>query len=261
MAAAQQLLAETVAGLPREHHGYLLSAGPARAALLSQVYDDGWLDEQLRLQSVRFPSVDHRASATLWWYAISQVFLTPTVASLFVTGQALSPRLADVELHVRLDGLVLTCASTSVLDIEEATAETGSDRQEQIEAAATALRGSITGVISAVAEAGRMRELPLWSIATDSLANRLLWVGQARGEVDRATELCHRLIESIGPPMPRPRFVDVEPSGARRTSVRFVRRGSCCLIYLEPSELKCASCPRQTPATRSERLRAAADLF
>lgn len=259
--AAEKLLAETLARLPPDQHGFLLPVGPSRTVPLSQVYDDDWLAEQLRLQSRRFPSVDRRTLATLWWYGISQVFITPTVASLFVAGQALSPRPADVELHVLPDGLVLTCRSTSVLDVDGGSVNSVLGSHGQIAAVAMVLRSSITGVVSAVARAGRMPQLPLWAIATDSLASRLLWVGQACGEVERATELCDQLVESIGAPMPRSRFVDVEPSGSRRTSVRFVRRGSCCLIYLEPSELKCTSCPRQTPATRSQRLRAAADLF
>ncbi len=43
-----------------------------------------------------------------------------------------------------------------------------------------------------------------------------------------------------------PRFVDIE---ADSHTVRFVRRGSCCLIYLTENDQR-ASCPRRTPADR-----------
>lgn len=245
---ADEVLAATLAGLPQDEHSYLLPSGQPRSLLLSKVDDDQWLAAQIRLQALRWPTVEDRVLATLWWYSISQVFLTPTVASLFVTRRALSPRPADVELHWFPDGRVLTARSTATLD-----------NDDSVGSAATALRDSLESVIHAVARAGRTRERPLWAIATDSLANRLLWVGRACGEVERATTMASTLVGLIGAQMPGPRFVDVDPNASGRGSARFVRRGSCCLIYLEPGEAKCTSCPRLAPAKRAALLRAAAD--
>ena len=55
-----------------------------------------------------------------------------------------------------------------------------------------------------------MRERPLWAIATDSLANQLLTLGRALGDVaarDRAGR--HRWPRRSAPPLPAPRYVDV----------------------------------------------------
>lgn len=247
-AAAGEVLDETLAGLPASEHGYLRPGRRAHPIPMKQVADPDWLDTQVGLQAARWPSVDRRVLATLWWYSISQVFLTPTLASLFVTGRALSPRPADVGLHVQPDGRVFTAESAAVLG-----------PSDSIEAVAGALRQSFEFAIPAVAKAGARRERPLWAIASDSLANRMLWLGRAVGESDRATTMAASLAELIGAPLPLPRYVDVERHLARTGQARFVRRSSCCLIYFEPGEPKCASCPRLTPATRAALLRKAAD--
>ncbi|MGH3879545.1 MAG: (2Fe-2S)-binding protein, partial [Actinophytocola sp.] len=57
------------------------------------------------------------------------------------------------------------------------------------------------------------------------------------------------LAASAGP-LPVPRYVTV-------AGTRAVRRASCCLIYEAPGQQKCVSCPRQHPAERDRRLRAA----
>ncbi|MGI8698639.1 MAG: hypothetical protein ACR2J0_05785, partial [Mycobacteriales bacterium] len=114
--AADELLVATVAGLPEGEYGYLLPVGAPIPVSFASVADPDWLDTQIGLQAQRWPTVDCRVLATLWWYSVSQVFLTPTVTSLFVTGQALSPRPADMELHWLPDGRVFTAASMAVLD-------------------------------------------------------------------------------------------------------------------------------------------------
>ncbi|MEJ7771642.1 MAG: (2Fe-2S)-binding protein [Geodermatophilaceae bacterium] len=248
--AAAELLARTLAGMPRDQHSFLVSTGHLQPVSLDRVQDGDWLEHQIDLQAQRWPSVERRVLATLWWYSVSQVFLTPTVASLLVTGRALSPRPADVDLHCMPDGRILTARSTEVLHGPDA-----------VGLAAAALRDSLELAIPAVASAGATRERPLWALATDSLANRLLWLGRASGSVDRATSLAATLVERIGSPMPVPRYVDIELPAPRAGKVRFVRRGSCCLIYLEPREAKCASCPRMSPQSREALLRAAADFI
>jgi hypothetical protein len=89
-----------------------------------------------------------------------------------------------------------------------------------------------------------MRERPLWAIATDSLANRLLALGRALGDVPRVTGLAAPLAAAVSPQLPAPRYVDV--AGAR-----FTRRTSCCLLYRVPHEPMCTSCPRRPPAERA----------
>jgi ferric iron reductase protein FhuF len=105
------------------------------------------------------------------------------------------------------------------------------------------LRESLAAVVAAVAEAGGMPERPLWAIATDSLANRLLDLGRAAGDPAAATARARLLAEAIGAPLPAPRYEDV---GGRR----FTRRASCCLLYELPSGSMCTSCPRRPPAER-----------
>lgn len=260
--AADELLAGTVAALPDRDHGYLLPTAVPLSVPFARVQDADWLNTQIGLQARRWPTVERRVLATLWWYSVSQVFLTPTVASLFVTGRALSPGPNDVQLHWLPDGRVFTARSTAVLGAGAGTGAHGSQESNTgatLEAVAAALRDSFEIAIPAVAEAGARRERPLWAIGTDSLANRLLWVGRARGEVDRATSLAGELAELIGAPMPAPRFVDVVRRPPRAGRARFVRRGSCCLVYLEPGQPKCASCPRLAAPDRSAALAAAAD--
>ncbi len=247
--AADEVLDATLNGLPSSEHGYLVPASGPLPVAFGRVGEPTWLAGQFDLAARRWPSVDRRVRGTLWWYSVSQVFLTPTLASLFVTDRALSPRPDDVELHSSADGWIHTARSTAVL--------VGDDPVERV---AAALRDSLEFAIPRLARAGAGRERPLWAITTDSLANRLLWLGRACGELDRATRLGASLAELIGLRLPAPRYVDVARGSPRTGNARFVRRASCCLVYLEPGEAKCASCPRQTPAQRGAQLKAAADF-
>lgn len=177
-----------------------------------------------------------RAAATVWWYSVSAVLLTPALAGL-VTGVPLSGRLADTSLVFRPDGLPVAAVSTESAD--DLPAE---------------LRETLSAVVAAVAAAGRMRERPLWAIATDSIANQLLALGRALGDVPSATAHAAPLAAAIGAPLPAPRYEDV--AGAR-----FSRRASCCLIEELPSGSRCTSCPRRAPAERHALLVQAARWF
>ena len=99
-----------------------------------------------------------------------------------------------------------------------------------------------------------MRERPLWAIATDSIANQLLALGRALGDVPAVTALAGPLAAAIGAPLPVPRYVDV--AGAR-----FTRRASCCLVDELPGGSLCTSCPRRPPAERHALLEQAARWF
>jgi ferric iron reductase protein FhuF len=177
-----------------------------------------------------------RVLATVWWYSASTVLVTPALAGL-ATGRPLSARSADTAVAL-LPGARPIAAESSA-PAADPVAE---------------LREALAATIAAVAEAGRMRERPLWAFATDSLANRLLALGRALGDVEAVTALAAPLATAIGHPLPVPRYVDVGRS-------RFTRRASCCLIYRTPGQGLCTSCPRRPPAERRILLEDAASRF
>jgi ferric iron reductase protein FhuF len=192
------------------------------AALLA---DPDWTAGRVAELGARHRSDDRRVLATVWWYSASTVLLTPALAGL-VTGRPLSARLADTSLSVLAGGTLVAATSSAP----------GADLAGE-------LRETLTAVVGAVAAAGGVRPRPLWAIATDSLANRLLALGRALGDVPGATALAEPLAAAVGPPLPAPRYVDV-------TGTRFVRRASCCLLYRLPPEPLCTSCPRRPAAHR-----------
>jgi ferric iron reductase protein FhuF len=193
--------------------------------------DPVWTAQAIAVRSR--PTADSRVSATVWWYSVSAVLVTPALAGL-ATGVPLSGRLADTSLAFRADGVPVAAVASAP----------GSD-------AAAELRESLAAAVTAVAEAGRMGERPLWAIATDSIANQLLALGRALGGVPAATALAGPLATAIGVPLPAPRYVDV--AGAR-----FTRRASCCLMVELPGGSLCTSCPRRPPDERQALLEQAA---
>jgi hypothetical protein len=199
--------------------------------------DPGWTAQVLDARAVQQRTTDRRVLATVWWYSLSAVLLTPVLAGL-VAGRPLSPRLADTRLHV-LSGPTPVAATTCAAR----TADVGEE-----------LRASLAAVVGAVAEAGGLRPRPLWAVATDSLANRLLALGRAVGDVDAATALAGPLAAAVGAPLPAPRYVEAG-------GVRFTHRASCCLLYRVPHEVLCTSCPRRPPAERQVLLEDVATRF
>ncbi len=207
------------------------SARPFPATLLA---DPTWTAERIAMLGRRYRSADRRALATVWWYSASAVLLAPVAAGL-ATGRPLSARLADTTLYEIAGGTVLAGVSRAVA---------GPDPAEE-------LRGSLAAAIRAVATAGGMRERPLWAVATDSLAGRLLAVGRALGAVGPVTGLAAPVAAAVGDPMPAPRYTDV-------AGVRFVRRASCCLLLRLPGGGTCTACPTRPPAHRQVLLEDAA---
>jgi len=208
---------------------------PPGAALVpaTLLADPAWTARVLEARAPRGRPVDRRVLATVWWYSASSVLVTPPLAGL-VAGLPLSARLDDLTVAL-LPGAV-PIAALSVAG----AADPGED-----------LRASLAAVIAAVAEAGGVRERPLWAIATDSLANRLLDLGRTAGDPVTATARARGLAEAIGDPLPVPRYEDV--GGAR-----FTRRASCCLLVELPPGSMCTSCPRRPPAERRALLERAA---
>jgi len=203
-----------------------LVAPPGALALPATLLaDPGWTAEQLDRRAAAQGTDDRWVLATVWWYSASAVLLTPPLAGL-ASGSPLSARLADITLSALSGGLLV--AAVSGAPAADLPGE---------------LRASLAAVIGAVAAAGGVRERPLWAIATDSIANRLLALGRARGDVPAATALAGPLAAAVGAPLPAPRYVDVG-------GTRFTRRASCCLLYRVPHEPMCTSCPRRPPVER-----------
>lgn len=168
---------------------------------------------------------------TIWWYSLSSVLVAPAVEGL-VAGAPADPSLDAVEIDLLADGRFLGARSTRRL----------AGGLPELGAAFASALGTAIATIAAVTGA---RERALGAIATDSIGNRLLWTS----DPERAMALAEPLVAAIGLGLPKPRFVRVGRTPA-------VRRASCCLIY-EVGNPKCVSCPRQTPAERDARLRAA----
>lgn len=204
-------------------------AAPVPATALA---DPGWTAQVLDARTPRRGPVDRRVVATVWWYSASSVLVTPPLAGA-VTGIPLSARLSDLTVAL-LPGLVPIAAVAGGPGSPDLAGD---------------LRASLAAVVAAVAEAGGVRERSLWAVATDSLANQLLALGRATGDVPAATSRARPLAEAVGAPLPLPRYEDVGRA-------RFTRRASCCLLYRLPGGALCTSCPRRPPAERRALLEA-----
>lgn len=167
---ADRLLARTLDGMDPAEHGRLLPDEDCHEVPASRIEDPDWMAEQMRLRGHIWNTDDARVLATLWWFSASTRLITPSVASFVGTGEVLSPRLSDLRLHWRPDSRLTGVTSQRVL--------TGSTPLETL---AEALRETFEVAIASVAAAGRMRQRPLWAIATDAVAGCLLWAGRAQG--------------------------------------------------------------------------------
>ena len=222
--------AAVVARVPGARALGLLPPAASPSVPATSLADAGWTAEVLTRRARAHGTTDRRVLATVWWYSVSSVLLTPPMAGL-VTGIPLSGRLADLTVSFAPGLLPLAAVATG-----PGSGDLAAD-----------LRGSLAAVVAAVGEAGGVRDRPLWAIATDSLANRLLAVGQAVGEVDRVTALAAPLAGAVGPPLPAPRCEDV-------AGRRFVRRASCCLVDRTAWGSICTSCPQRPPDERRQLL-------
>ncbi|TDP97394.1 (2Fe-2S)-binding protein [Labedaea rhizosphaerae] len=191
------------------------------------VTDDAWLSAQLAATGTLYRTGDQEVRGVLWWYSVSSVLLGACVDPLVRTGVAVDPGPAHCTLYVHPDGRVLDARSTRVAG-------------DGVTVLGPLLADALGVAIDAVARLSGARARALWAIATDSLANRMLWAGASEA-------LTSELARAVGPALPAPRWVEV---GGRTV----VRRASCCLIYLTPGNAKCASCPRQRPEERRRRL-------
>jgi ferric iron reductase protein FhuF len=211
----------------------LVPPSSATSLAVTALADPGVAADLVAARARALRTAEPRVAATMWWYSASAVLLASPLAGL-VTGLPLSARPADLTLSIGHGGLPVAATSTA------ASTDLGAELRELLET-----------VIGAVADAGGMRERPLWAIATDSLATDLLTLGRTIGDVPAVTGLAARLAAAVGPRLPVPRYVDV-------AGTRFVRRASCCLMDRLPGGPLCSSCPRRPPAERTALLERAA---
>jgi hypothetical protein len=206
---------------------------------------------------------------TIWWYSLSSVLVAPALeslvaatdgaAGLVLPGQAqhsasapaASPTPPDRPTANRSPRLVLADPSLDAMEIDLLAdgrflgARSTRSLVGELPELGTAFGEALGAAITTIAAVTGARARALGAIAADSIGNRLLWTPVP----ERAMALAEPLVAAIGLGLPKPRFVRVGRTPA-------VRRASCCLIY-EVGNPKCVSCPRQTPAEREARLRAA----
>jgi hypothetical protein len=191
----------------------------------SLLADASWVRAGLDGAAKLYGRVPTDVLGTIWWYSLSSVLVAPTLESLAADGEVLDPSLDAVELDLTADGRFLCARSLRPL-----RSPLGS-----------ALAASLGTAITTITSVSSANPRALGAIATDSIANRLLWAS--------APERAEEVVASIRLGLPRPRYVTVGRTLA-------VKRVSCCLIY-EAGNPKCVSCPRQKPEEREARLRAA----
>lgn len=213
------------ARFPDGHH-YALRIIEPQPVPATAITDPNWLADALFATASRFRLDRESTAGVLWWYSASSVLLGPVAETFVRGGRAADPALRSLTLFVHADGRVLDARASSFVD------------RRSVPVRLAALLDVCVTSVSAVSGAPRRA---LWAIASDSLANRVLWAG---GATASATAL------AADDRLPAPRFVDV-------AGQRVVRRSSCCLIFESPGQQKCTSCPRQLPDDRLRRLRQA----
>lgn len=196
--------------------------------------DPRWLARRVEDTGRRWNHDDPRVNGILWWYSASSTLVAAPLAMLLATGRAPDPRPGRLSVSLQPNGYLQSARSDRLLP--------------SVAAFADALVEAHGEVIAALAEVSGAAPRALWAIATDSIANRALEAGRATGEEDRGVTL---ELAVCRPPLLSARFIDVE--GPERTR-RFVRRSSCCLIYVATDGGKCASCPRRAPDDRRAEL-------
>jgi ferric iron reductase protein FhuF len=214
------------------------SLPPAQSFLPgSLLTDQSWLGERVDQTGRQFRCSDRRTNATLWWYSASVVLLGPSVHALVRSGQGLDVSVATLRFTLRFNGYLERVLPGR--ELGPGPAALGRNLDEVL-----------SQVIEPLARTGGATERALWAIAADSLATRIL--AETAGD-DTAPALATAVAEAGERLRPLPRYLDVQgrPDAVAR---RYVRRGSCCLLYRVPDGL-CISCPKQTPAERLERLR------
>lgn len=214
--------------------------------------DPDWLTARIAEMGRSWGTGAARVGGTLWWCMVASALVEP-VARAYAAGQrAPLARLDRIGCEVRPDGGVDRIVFAGSTDALQAGGESGGDRFHDADvtvnqdrpgaapsAAGTALRDTLTAVITQVAAVSGARPPALWAVVADAIGNRAIDAG--------APEAGARLAAEIGGKLPAPRFVEV----GDRT---FVRRISCCLVYEVPGCEMCTSCPKRPSAEREQLL-------
>ena len=220
----------------------------------SVLTDPRWLARRVADTGRRWSHDDPRVNGTLWWYSASSSLVAAPLTMLLTAGLAPDPRPERLTVSLQPNGYLKAARSDRLL--------------ASVEEFANALCQAHAEVIAALAEVSGATPRALWAIATDSIGNRALEAGRAgagtpggsvdgsdagsaadaEAGTDRGAALAREICR---PPLLPVRYVDVD--GPERTR-RFVRRSSCCLIYVATGGDKCVSCPRRTPQDRQRQL-------
>lgn len=207
----------------------------------SVLTDPQWLARRVEDTGQRWSHGDPRVNGTLWWYSASSSLVAAPLTMLLTADVAPDPRPGRITVSLQPNGYLKAARSDRLLTTAAEFAD--------------ALHQAFAEVICALAESSGAAPRALWAIATDSVGNRALEAGRAVGDGDRADGGADRgvaLARAVcRPPLLPVRYVEVD--GPER-SRRFVRRSSCCLIYVATDGDKCVSCPRRTPDDRREQL-------
>lgn len=206
----------------------------------SLLTNESWLSERIEQIGRQLGCAERRTNATLWWYSASVVLLGPSVHAVVTSGTGLELSPSTLHVTLRFNGYLERVIPGPELDAGPA-------------AFGRHLDEALAQVIEPLARTGWTTERSLWAIAADSLGTRVLAeTGVTPGGTDRAPQIATAIAEAAPRLRPLPRYQDVRghPDGPAR---RYVRRGSCCLLFRVPDGL-CISCPKQTPADRLQRL-------
>ncbi|MGX1856410.1 (2Fe-2S)-binding protein [Dietzia sp. NPDC055340] len=211
----------------------------------SVLTDPRWLARRVADTGRRWSHDDPRVNGTLWWYSASSSLVAAPLTMLLTAGLAPDPRPERLTVSLQPNGYLKAARSDRLL--------------ASVGEFANALCQAHAEVIAALAEVSGATPRALWAIATDSIGNRALEAGRAVGDGDRVdgaggggADRGAALARTVcRPPLLPVRYVDVD--GPQR-SRRFVRRSSCCLIYVATGGDKCVSCPRRTPQDRQHQL-------
>ncbi|MBC7299668.1 MAG: (2Fe-2S)-binding protein [Nocardia sp.] len=209
--------------------------------------DPSWVAAKIDAMSRTWDTDVPRVAGTLWWCMVASTLVEQIAVAYAAGTPAPVAALDDFDCVVRPDGGVEQMRFRRVpVDANgrsvrsDVGGETGAAAAEEV---ASALRATLTVVITQVAAVSGAGIPALWAVAADAIGNRALDAGSA--------EAATRLAADVGSRLPVPRFVTV---GGRT----FVRRVSCCLVFEAPGRQMCTSCPKRAPADRAELLAAAA---
>ncbi|MEU4319366.1 (2Fe-2S)-binding protein [Nocardia fluminea] len=209
--------------------------------------DPAWVAARIDAMSRAWGTDVPRVAGTLWWCMAASTLVEQIAVAYAAGTPAPVAALGDFDCVVRPDGGVehaqfhrVPVDATGRSVRSDVGGETGAAASDEV---ADALRDTLTAVISQVAAVSGAGVPALWAVVADAIGNRALDAGSPDAAV--------RLAADVGPRLPTPRFVTVEGRA-------FVRRASCCLVYEAPGREMCTSCPKRSPAERTELLAAAA---